>query len=113
MIKHVLLEFRENGNDRFLFPVNSTIKYEKGGKVAEVTACIIQRGSRAEDRSAGPDDKAYDPVKEYRQDVKMRFEGHENILAVLGKVVKKVDERGDKAKEGFLPLRLMKDENEA
>ena len=118
---HILLQFSENPNERFLFPKQSILEFNS--TLTEVTCSFLAiRTIKAEndkdsainmgDGSAG----AAAELKEVWAPVTVTFKGDAPTLSVLGRVAEPVDVarrgmedvicRGVRGEEGYLALRL-------
>jgi hypothetical protein len=83
---HVLIQFSENGNDRFLFPKYSILEYLHGFSAVICSFLVLVKASETVDGSH------HDTKTECWQPVTVRFTGDVPTLNMLGRVVMPVDE---------------------
>ena len=128
---HILIQFSENPNERFLFPKQSILEFNS--TLTEVTCSFLaiktvkkdkdvdMDGDSAVSVSGGvvgdkKDGAAGGDTKEIWAPVTVTFKGDAPTLSVLGRVAEPVDiarrgmedamVRGERGGEGFLALRL-------
>jgi hypothetical protein len=110
---HVLIQFAENGNDRYAFPRNSILEFLPGTNSVICSFIIVKSGADAVDKYG------FDPKVEYWQPVTMKITAESHILDMIGRVVATADEvrtymngvmdRCTRAEEVSLAFRLPKD----
>jgi hypothetical protein len=98
---HILLQFNENPNERFLFPKHSILEFNNNLTEVICSFVVVKRGKGD---------------KEYWVPVSLTFKGDAPTLSVLGRVAEPVDVarrsmediilRYERAEEGYLAFRL-------
>jgi hypothetical protein len=78
---HVLIQFGENANERFLFPKHSILEYLPGLTTVLCSFMVTRRGSEAADPSH------YDSKLEYWEPITIRLTSDVQTLSTLGRYV--------------------------
>ena len=106
---HILLQFAENPNERFLFPKNCVLDWNSN--LTEVVCSFVAVKSVPDGK--GEDGK--EKMKEVWLPVTVRFQGDAATLSVLGRVAEPLDRArwemegvmvGERGEDGWLALRL-------